>query len=193
MAPTPRRPLTGARIETSPSGSHRRPTMSPSHGGADRNPELIRPSQSRKRRPLTGRGSKQREDRERLRDRQVALSRGRGSKHRQFRRHRRRHASPSHGGADRNVVEVLGYGVLTGRPLTGARIETCPGARSLLRRLVALSRGRGSKPSPPAFDPQDFTVALSRGRGSKPARAPLPVAALPSPSHGGADRHVVPI
>ena len=164
-------------------------TLSPSHGGADRNSEIALPAIAHSCRPLTGARIETRSARGRSPPSGVALSRGRGSKLHVLRRILPFIGSPSHGGADRNVEN----------------------GRDICHKVsVALSRGRGSKPRlrPHASRP---SVALSRGRGSKRPHGdrgtdvdrgcPLTGARIEtssyttntqttvSPSHGGADRN----
>src|SRR5205085_1203918 len=75
----------------------------------------------------------------------VAPSRGRGSKHDRSSGIPCCLKSPPHGGADRNKVVKVNDDILSGRPLTGARIETIFPAPGLVPPRVAPSRGRGSK------------------------------------------------
>ena len=119
------RPLTGAWIETA------KPW--------DRHPsEHVAPSR--------GRGSKHVERVDLCVRLDVAPSRGRGSKLGSREVTGRAHASPPHGGVDRN-----------GENATAAR-----------EHIVAPSRGRGSKQSRDQCANQAERVAPSRGRGSKP-------------------------
>ncbi len=193
------RPLTGARIETSPfpPSASPRARVSPPHGGADRNCEVNRDR-------LTGGGS-------------VAPSRGRGSKRAPRGCNRpnpqvspphggadrnyeirdpgvsRPRVSPPHGGADRNAVAVLPIDRHSGcRPLTGARIET-------LGRIGQISAGGVVSPPHGGADRNLWRccgwqgcprVAPSRGRGSKPRWRFAPAhRGRVSPPHGGADRN----
>ncbi len=123
-------------------------------------------------------------------ERDVAPSRGRGSKPIKDHPSMTMATSPPHGGADRNM---RGYSFNTadeGRPLTGARIETPCRAAPRCHAEVAPSRGRGSKR---AFDLDKPDVTDSR---------PLTGARIEtwrerrryaggrwSPPHGGADRN----
>ena len=121
---SPRRPLTGARIETLDPSSVVAGTASPPHGGADRNFASRMPPAC----PLS---------------------------------------SPPHGGADRNEHDGEVIACRSGRPLTGARIETRPPGVGGHRPGVAPSRGA---------DRNHYAIALGRPD-------------LESPPHGGADRN----
>ena len=142
------RPLTGARIETSPLDRDTMSTRrSPPHGGADRNldiggfvqdPVLVAPSRGRgskpfvacpqvaayEGRPLTGARIETRRARIACPMQSVAPSRGRGSK---------------------PATAPAAWSGQAGRPLTGARIETVQVHHQPATCLVAPSRGRGSK------------------------------------------------
>src|SRR5438874_7727466 len=98
--------------------------LSPPHGGADRN--------------TLGQVAVLMSD-------GVAPSRGRGSEPRGAPACHVYPWSPPHGGADRNKVVKVNDDILSGRPLTGARIETIFPAPGLVPPRVAPSRGRGSK------------------------------------------------
>jgi len=74
-----------------------------------------------------------------------------------------------------------------GRPLTGARIETCVPVYRWLIDDVAPSRGRGLKRWGRGEGLLDGTVAPSRGRGLKRRPARYPRRYPRSPPHGGAD------
>ena len=97
----------------------------------------------------------------------VAPSRGRGSKHRHADRAAAQVESPPHGGVDRNSCVAFRPPSASGRPLTGAWIET-----------FAVIRKR-------SFE----DVASSRGRGSKLSSAPGRRNSAMSPPHGGVDRN----
>ena len=56
--------------------------------------------------------------------------------------------SPPHGGADRNTQTPDCSATISGRPLTGVRIETASILRAWKRATVAPSRGCGSKQGP---------------------------------------------
>ena len=118
-----RRPLAGARIETSNCGVDRLGDASPPRGGADRN------------------GCRDR----RQHDPGVAPSRGRGSKRDGGCDQLRGDRSPPRGGADRNGEDELAALLADSRPLAGARIETSSTAICWSAVKVAPSRGRGSK------------------------------------------------
>ena len=208
--------------------------LSPSHGGVDRNRVILAKSAGGRRRPLTGawietlfrphagRLSARRpltgawiETAEAPQGRptvEVALSRGRGSKH-----------DPgviALGDAGRpltgawiETMKVTRAGALdSGRPLTGAWIETPIRLAVTVQIRVALSRGRGSKRSlarrgrrgrgrpltgawiettHPGRTGHGAAVALSRGRGSKPNAQPIWSRISKSPSHGGVDRNMI--
>ena len=121
-------------------------------------------------------------------DRAVAPSRGRGSKLRDADELRHKHAGRSltgarietctspprgtvrwslpHGGADRNSPKPPGRCPGTMSLPHGGADRNCDSALFWLRRVVAPSRGRGSKPNTaPRGGPR--VVAPSRGRGSK--------------------------
>ncbi len=120
---TLRRPLTGARIETtcSASSSPRR-TVAPSQGRGSK-PRPDRTSSRAAGRPLTGARIETASISSPGRGSMVAPSQGRGSK----------------------LLEGLLALPLQGRPLTGARIETGLARRVHDAQRVAPSQGRGSK------------------------------------------------
>ncbi len=119
----------------------------------------------------------------------VAPSRGRGSKP----PHRRDLCgclpSPLHGGVDRNVWLFFGASLVSGRPFTGAWIETCFDGVFGRDVKVAPSRGRGSKQACGSRQRSHRPVAPSRGRGSKRRDTGAIVATVASPLHGGVDRN----
>ncbi len=144
--------------------------------------------------PSRGRGSKHDHHASRSRSVPVAPSRGRGSKRLRRVRGRAGAGSPLHGGVDRNLSggrrPTLNP---TGRPFTGAWIETSGPSMPPRGRSVAPSRGRGSKhlarvalglrpagrpftgawietPMRRSSTRAAPTVAPSRGRGSKHCR-----------------------
>ena len=182
------RPLTGARIETMLPRYEPGETVSPPHGGADRNSRSSTSWLTGSCRPLTGariETSLWRDqnywltspphggaDRNNTWGKAVALndvapSRGRGSKHQAGLQRRRDFRSPPHGGADRNVPCMSPWSSRPSRPLTGARIETCFARPRNPISWVAPSRGRGSK----LWDAYQGTIVTK------------------SPPHGGADRN----
>ena len=165
------RPLTGARIETLMT-THRR-----------RMPA---------RRPLTGARIETGDDRaEHGRCDSVAPSRGRGSKHAARRRHRSTPTvAPSRGRGSKPGRDI-GSARRCGRPLTGARIETCQhdDARRSARR------------SPP-HGGADRNMRMASASSGDASRRPLTGARIEtctcgtalrstarSPPHGGADRN----
>ena len=118
------RPLTGAWIETGRSPSPTSRTVSPPHGGGDRNTQGGLSHEWQTSRPLTG----------------AWIETAPGRSGCQIRR------SPPHGGVDRNIGAVSMAAGTRGRPLTGAWIETSSrSCRRAFATLVAPSRGRGSK------------------------------------------------
>ena len=120
-----RRPLTGARIETRVAG--RSPSTSSS-------------------RPLTGARIETSRRSARSHARGVALSRGRGSKQRSRDSSCLGRWSPSHGGADRNNKAAPSLQPTTSSPSHGGADRNTIAAGSTAFAVVALSRGRGSKP-----------------------------------------------
>ena len=163
--------------------------MSPSHGGADRNLSTRGIASPSDRRPLTGARIETGRGRAPHDRRRVALSRGRGSKQAHPIALSPDQWSPSHGGADRNLGNSRVDPCSRGRPLTGARIETCWAGPSHLwfpRRPLTGARIETSW----SFSGRRwYRVALSRGRGSKLLYRRGVSAKDRSPSHGGADRN----
>ena len=143
-------------------------SRSPSHGGADRNTPHAKLTMQGNCRPLTGARIETPARPSQADGRWVALSRGRGSKRERRGRARDSCCRPLTGARIETSPTCRRSPTHRGRPLTGARIETMnlPPRRAAPR--VALSRGRGSKPSLRAASPQGTA----------------------SPSHGGADRNV---
>ena len=122
-----------------------------------------------RRRPLTGARIETGTSKRTSSNRDVAPSRGRGSKHLTGDYALPPAKSPPHGGADRNDRRLdLGDDAADlGRPLTGARIET-----TFRQRVATLQN-----------------VAPSRGRGSKHGMLAAMTQTPESPPHGGADRN----
>ena len=100
------------------------PDRSPPHGGADRNAEGIVQAPFVPGRPLTGARIETVWSARLGAERQVAPSRGRGSKLVIPEGQSQIVASPPHGGADRNMTVSSERAWRGRRPLTGARIET---------------------------------------------------------------------
>src|SRR6266404_3791366 len=121
-----------------------------------------------------------------------------------------RRVAPSRGRGSKQLSRAI-QGRNPGRPLTGARIETCHGGRGWRRGVVAPSRGRGSKPlrcddgnadhgSPPhggadrnlwRKDHISFLlVAPSRGRGSKHLALDAGLEEVGRPSRGRGSKHL---
>ena len=122
-----------------------RQAWSPSHGGVDRNRAKCTDDRRRPRSPSHGGVDRNRpQPAHGLPDR-VALSRGRGSKLVEGSFGPLKVESPSHGGVDRNVSCRSYARAASRRPLTGAWIETMFKPLSHGTKIVALSRGRGSK------------------------------------------------
>ena len=142
-----RRPLTGARIETSASWrATAAPAVAPSRGRGSK----PLPSHARLRRagrPLTGARIETRDEPSTSRRDRVAPSRGRGSK--------------------RMPRLALRLGLR--RPLTGARIETASRQR-LVEPIHPPPHGGADRNTPEQSAANDALVAPSRGRGSKRAR-----------------------
>ncbi len=98
--------------------------------------------------------------------------------------------SPPHGGADRNHGGAASRRRITGRPLTGARIETAPPALpSVAARCRPLTGARIETYSRVGPVGRRLVVAPSRGRGSKQASGGYGYCHSASPPHGGADRN----
>jgi len=167
-AQAPGRPLTGAWIETLASSIRTESRSSPPHGGVDRNLQQSLITPKRTSRPLTGAWIETSSTACCPCDRQVAPSRGRGSKHRPTLQRVAGYASPPHGGVDRNPPERIQARKPTCRPLTGAWIETWDhesiwhrqACRPLTGAWIETTRCHPSTS-------RSSAVAPSRGRGSK--------------------------
>ena len=207
-----RRPFTGAWIETAfQPFSLSDPQVAPSRGRGSKHFQTligIRTIRS----PLHGGVDRNAAANSTVARTRVAPSRGRGSKHRHRPGGSPGPRSPLHGGVDRNISQVRDLIAETRSPLHGGvdrndkpvvinnHMPTSPlhgGVdRNLDRRdvepdcrMVAPSRGRGSKHVVADHRDDVRVVAPSRGRGSKLHGEPYDDAAGMSPLHGGVDRN----
>ncbi len=138
------RPFTGARIETAPEPAAAQAHLSPLHGGADRNPLFRLGIERRSGRPFTGARIETGDPARVYTAQQVAPSRGRGSKPQHALPLACAAGSPLHGGADRND----GFGKSNAKPvvaLHGGADRNVLGLLDDEGAAVAPSRGRGSK------------------------------------------------
>ncbi len=165
--------------------------QSPPPGGADRNigtdPRAAQASMS----PPPGGADRNVSGRKVTRtEKNVAPTRGRGSKPESLAMASDPTRSPPPGGADRNsILAILDGCTDSGRPHPGARIETVAALNIAIDGRVAPTRGRGSKRwmyRPMMAGPD---VAPTRGRGSKHHGCGCPIEMLRSPPPGGADRN----
>ncbi len=155
----------------------------------DRNAQRTAPKATTKRRPFTGAWIETYSGISSLGLGTVAPSRGRGSKRILQGEPFVVGASPLHGGVDRNSILASWEALGSGRPFTGAWIETSSRPASYAPRVVAPSRGRGSKQQPPRTLLVFQTSPLHGGVDRNLEKRFVSPGPRGSPLHGGVDRN----